>query len=119
MRYNIYRSIYIPLLTQILCIPLCVVGKMLEDSIVILYRKIVFKHKCLHDDSTATDESETDSDTSISLYDLVSYLTQSLKDTLQVEIGLDGFMAVSTNVRPWKNITSKHTIIIWRIYHEI
>ena len=94
MRYNIYRSIYIPLLTQILCIPLCVVGKMLEDSIVILYQPIL-KDKCLHYDSTATDESETYSDTPISLYDLVCDLTQSLNDPLQVEISLDEFMAIT------------------------
>ena len=66
---------------------------------------------------TEINASETESDTPSALDDLGGDFTQSLDDTLQLEIDLGGLMSTETHARPWRNIKSKHISKIWHIDH--
>ena len=75
------------------------------------------KDKYLRYYLTEINASETESDKSIALDDLGGDLTQSLDDTLQLEIDLGELMSSATHARPWRNIKSKHIRKIWHIDH--
>ena len=67
-----------------------------------------FKDKYVQDDLTVTTESKMDSYTPSALDYIGGDFTQSLDDPLQVDIGLNGFVANVTHARHRENITAKH-----------